>query len=150
MCHPPPPWGDSVFCFTVWALGFKESTTPQSSHQHPLTIIIYILTRLHVLQHVILFHHTKGTLGKLENKTQDRRACAYLTEPPHRACLFPPPTCPISPSSCRFMHLKVGAGPSITSNISVSNLMRRCEWILKQAGEAPGEACAGLPGQRQV
>lgn len=40
----------------------------------------------------------------------------------------------------------MGAGPSITSNISVSNLMRRCEWILKQAGEAPGEACAGPPG----
>lgn len=41
---------------------------------------------------------------------------------------------------------KVGAGPSITSNVSVSNLMRRCEWILKQAGEAPGEACTGPPG----
>lgn len=32
---------------------------------------------------------------------------------------------------------KPGAGPSITSNISVRNLMRRCEWILKQVGEAP-------------
>lgn len=41
---------------------------------------------------------------------------------------------------------KVGVGPSITSNISVSNLMRRCEWILKQAREAPGKACAGPPG----
>lgn len=41
---------------------------------------------------------------------------------------------------------KVGAGPSITSNISVSNLMRRCEWILKQAREAPGKARAGPPG----
>lgn len=40
----------------------------------------------------------------------------------------------------------MGAGPSITSNISVSNLMLRCEWILKQAGEAPGEACVGPPG----
>lgn len=44
----------------------------------------------------------------------------------------------------------MGVGPSITSNISVSNLMRRCEWILKQAGEAPGEApgeaCAAPPG----
>ena len=44
------------------------------------------------------------------------------------------------------MGSKMGAGPSITSNISVSNLMRRCEWILKQAGEAPGVACAGPPG----
>lgn len=44
------------------------------------------------------------------------------------------------------MASKMGAGPSITSNISVSNLMRRCEWILKQAGEAPGEARAGPPG----
>ena len=43
------------------------------------------------------------------------------------------------------MGSKMGAGPSITSNISVSNLMRRCEWILKQAREAPGEACAGQP-----
>lgn len=40
------------------------------------------------------------------------------------------------------MGSKVGAGPSIASNISVSNLMRRCEWILKQAGP-PGPA-AGL------
>lgn len=38
------------------------------------------------------------------------------------------------------MGSKMGAGPSITSNISVSNLMRRCEWILKQAEEAPGKA----------
>lgn len=55
-------------------------------------------------------------------------------------------TCPIFPSSCRFMGSKMGAGPSITSNISVSNLMLRCEWILKQAEEAPGKACAGPPG----
>lgn len=44
------------------------------------------------------------------------------------------------------MGSNAGAAPSITSNISVSNLMRRCEWILKQAGEAPGEAFAGPPG----
>lgn len=37
----------------------------------------------------------------------------------------------------------MGASPSITSNISVSNLMHRCEWIFKQAGKAPAEACAG-------
>lgn len=44
------------------------------------------------------------------------------------------------------MGSKMGAGPSITSNISVSNLMRRCEWILKQAKEAPGKAWAEPPG----
>lgn len=47
---------------------------------------------------------------------------------------------------------KTGVGPSITSYISVSNLMPRCEWILKQAKKrAPppllpsGKACTRPP-----
>lgn len=48
---------------------------------------------------------------------------------------------------CRFRC--VGAGPNITSNISVSNLMPRCERILKQAREAPGEVVCGRSGSRQ-
>lgn len=50
---------------------------------------------------------------------------------------------PVTPATlclCSFIGSRVGAAPNITSNISVSNLMLRCEWILKQAGEAPGEA----------
>lgn len=89
-------------------------------------------------------------LWRLKIKTQDRQAGAYLTKLPLYGVwichLLLSPTCPIFPCSCWFIGLKMGAGPSITSNISVSNLMRRCEWILKQAGEAPGEACAGPPG----
>lgn len=89
-------------------------------------------------------------LWRLKIKTQDRQAGAYLTKLPLYGVwichLLLSPACPIFPCSCWFIGLKMGVGPSITSNISVSNLMRRCEWILKQAGEAPGEACAGPPG----
>lgn len=46
---------------------------------------------------------------------------------------------------------KTGVSPSITSYISVSNLMPRCEWILKQAKKPPapaaGRACTRPPGR---
>lgn len=49
------------------------------------------------------------------------------------------------------MGSEMGVGPSITSYISVSNLMPRCEWILKQAKEAPRQGLRGdLQGGRQV
>ena len=84
-------------------------------------------------------------LVKLENKNTGQTGLCLSNKTPPVSCLNLSP-CPLFPSSRRFMGSKMGAGPSITSNISVSNLMRRCEWILKQAGEAPGEACAGPPG----
>lgn len=160
MCHTPPPWRDGVFCFTVRSLGFTEPNTnaSYSRHPHPLTMKIYTLTQLPTCMYDIIWyysvkwqkHSQTQTFMNLKIKTQHRPPCAYLTKHPlyhvNFFLFFFSPTCPIFPSFCRFMGSKMGAGPSITSNISVSNLMRRCEWILKQAGEAPGEACAGPPG----
>lgn len=85
------------------------------------------------------------------NNIQTRQTCLCLSnKTPPVSCLNLPhffrTTWPIFPSSPRFMGSKMGVSPSITSNISVSNLMHRCEWILKQAGEAPGEVCAEPPG----
>lgn len=110
---------------------------------------------MHVWHHLILFSQVTKTqpdtnIYELENKNTAQTALCLSNKTPPVSCqlffFFFSPTCPIFPSFCRFMGSKMGAGPSITSNISVSNLMRRCEWILKQAGEAPGEACAGPPG----
>lgn len=160
MCHPEvtvPSVLLSECC------GFKELNSNASNSRHPpaLAMKIYILPKLPALMYK--WHHTlyylvipnKNTarhkhLWCLKIITWDRQACAYVT---NTSCIMSEsvtflfsPTCPIFPSSCSFIGSKMGAGPSITSNISVSNLMRRCEWILKQAGEAPGEACAGPPG----
>lgn len=156
----PPPWGDSVFCFTVRAPGFKESdpNASYSRHPQPPTMKIYILSQLptcmYVWHHLMLFSPSKVTKTQPDTNICAAREYKHSTVISNKtlpvSCLSPSPffspTCPIFPGSCSFMGSKMGAGPSITSNISVSNLMRRCEWILKQAGEAPGVACAGPPG----
>ena len=52
----PPPWGDSVFCFTVRAPGFKESdpNALYSRHPQPPTMKIYILTQLPTCMYVCM------------------------------------------------------------------------------------------------
>lgn len=99
MCHPPPPWGDSVFCFTVRALGWKSriqrliltSSSPadnENIHINCQHARMCDITWQHSVTQQRQKHSQTRTFVKLENNHTGRtdRCSSNKTHPASRLC----------------------------------------------------------------